>query len=146
MALVTHFEELRVYTRAFDAAMEIFRLSKTWPAEERYSLTDQIRRSSRSGCGQLAEGWKKRRYPNSFIHKLTDSDGEIAETENWLKFALACEYISPASYKDLREQYRIVSAGLADMISNADSWCGPADHIREEHAIYRVNVDEDSNA
>src|SRR5690349_6807686 len=113
MTLVTHFEELRVYKSAFDAAMVIFRMSKTWPTEERYSLTDQIRRSSRSACGQIAEGWKKRRYPNHFVSKLTDADGEVAETENWLNFALECECIPRERFDYLRERYRIVSAGLA---------------------------------
>src|SRR4051812_39652436 len=136
MPLVTHFEELRVYKIAFDAGMVIFRLSKNWPSEEKFSLTDQIRRSSRSACGQMAEGWKKRRYPNHFVSKLTDSDGEVAETENWLNFALECEYMSREKYDFLRERYRIVSAGLAEMIAHADSWCGPANHVREEQAPY----------
>ena len=143
MPLVTHFEELRVYKTAFEAAMVIFRLSKSWPPEERYSLTDQIRRSSRSACGQIAEGWKKRRYPNHFISKLTDSDGEVAETENWLRFALECEYMTRDNFDLLREKYRTVSAGLADMITHADSWCGPATHIREEPAEYNVNREDE---
>src|SRR5438445_13659876 len=91
---VKDFRELRVYQMAFRAAMEIFELSKAWPAEERYSLTDQIRRASRSVCGNIAEAWRKRRYPASFVSKLSDSDGEAAETIVWLNFARDCGYLT----------------------------------------------------
>jgi len=89
MALVTHHKELRVYQQAFDAAMRVYRLSRRWPPEERYSLTSQVCRSSRSVCGNIAEAWRKRRYPNHFVSKFSDADGEGAETQNWLGFALS---------------------------------------------------------
>ena len=89
----TH-EDLVIYQKVFDAAMSIFELSKRFPTEERYSLTDQIRRSSRSVCANLAEAWRKRRYQASFVAKLNDCEAESAETQVWLKFAVKCQYIS----------------------------------------------------
>jgi four helix bundle protein len=91
----TH-EDLRVYQTAFDAAIKIFELSKKFPIEERYSLTDQIRRSSRSVCANLAEAWRKRRYQAAFIAKLSDSEAEAAEVQVWLKFAVKCGYLGLA--------------------------------------------------
>jgi four helix bundle protein len=85
--------DLLVYQKAFDAAMRIFELSKLFPKEETYSLTDQIRRSSRSVCANLAEGWRKRRYQAVFINKLADTEGEAAETQAWLEFAVKCKYL-----------------------------------------------------
>ncbi len=85
--------DLKVYQLSFEAGMEVFELSKKFPKEERYSLTDQIRRSSRSVSGNIAEAWRKRRYPKSFVAKLSDSDGESAETQVWLDYALDCKYI-----------------------------------------------------
>ncbi len=87
-------KELDVYKMSFDAAMRIFEISKRFPKEETYSLTDQIRRSSRSVCGNLAEASRKRRYPKAFIAKLIDSEGEAAETQTWLDFAYNCKYIT----------------------------------------------------
>jgi len=88
------FKELIVYQKAFKLAMDIFEESKTFPKEERYSLTDQICRSSRSTCTNIAEAYRKRRYPKHFLSKLTDSDGENSETASWLDFAIACEYLN----------------------------------------------------
>src|ERR687884_290527 len=88
----TH-RDLEVYRKAFDAAMQIFELSKAFPREETYSLTDQIRRSSRSVCANLAEAWRKRRYEKAFISKLADSESEAAETQVWLEFAVKCDYM-----------------------------------------------------
>jgi len=88
--------DLEVYERAFKAGMEVFKLTKRFPVEERFSLTDQVRRSSRSVCGNLAEGWRKRRYQAAFVSKLNDSEGEAAETQSWLQFAVECEYLKPA--------------------------------------------------
>ena len=85
--------DLQVYQKAFEAAMQIFELSKSFPKEETYSLTDQIRRSSRSVCANLAEGWRKRRYQAMFISKLADAEGEAAETQVWLEFAVKCKYL-----------------------------------------------------
>jgi len=105
MSLVKHFRELRVYQTAFDAAMDIFELSKQWPKEERYSLTDQIRRSSRSVCEQIAEAWRKRRYCAHFRSKLTDADSEAAETQSWLEFAFKCGYITKPVFDKLDAVY-----------------------------------------
>ena len=88
------FRELIAYRKGFILAMEIFEISKSFPKEERYSLTDQIRRSSRSVCINMAEGYRKRKYPKHFYSKLTDSDSENSETLGWLDFAFACQYIS----------------------------------------------------
>lgn len=85
--VVQNYTELKVYQLAFTSAMRIYELSKKWPTEEKYSLTDQIRRSSRSVCGNIAEAWRKRRYPAHFVSKLSDADTEAAETEVWLDFA-----------------------------------------------------------
>ena len=93
--------ELKVYKKAYQLAMEIFMVSKTWPADEKYSLTNQIRRSSRSVCGNLDEVWAKRRYKAHFISKLTDVDGENSETATWLRFAKDCGYLSPEEYIEL---------------------------------------------
>src|SRR5580658_2609565 len=90
--IVTH-RDLEVYCKAFEAAMEIFELSKGFPKEERYSLTDQMRRSARSVCANLAEAWRKRRYEAAFIGKLSDSESEAAETQVWLEFAVKCGYL-----------------------------------------------------
>lgn len=135
--LVQHFRELRVYRQAFDAAMRIFELSKTWPKEERYSLTDQIRRSSRSVCGSIAEAWRKRRYEAHFVSKLSDADGEAAETQNWLDFALRCGYISQNDHAELDRIYETVCGSLVKMMAAPESWCGPA-QLREEGPIYEV--------
>src|SRR5579862_1817853 len=143
MAMVRNFTELRVYSSAFNAAMQIYRLTKSWPAEERYSLTDQIRRSSRSVCGNIAEAWRKRRYPAAFVSKLTDSDGECAEAQNWLKFAGSCDYLAADEVIRLWALYDQVSAGLVDMMVNADRWCGPHSLARESPVMYD-NDDKES--
>jgi four helix bundle protein len=88
---------LDVYRKAFDAAMRIFELSKSFPKEEKYSLTDQVRRASRSVCGYLAEAWRKRRYEAAFVSKLSDSEAEAAETQVWLEFAVKCGYLTPSN-------------------------------------------------
>src|SRR3954464_1127238 len=93
--------ELEVYKKAFDAAMEIFQASKSFPKEETYSLTDQIRRSSRSVCANLAEAWRKRRYEAAFIAKLSDSESEAAETQVWIEFAVKCGYLDRTFAKSL---------------------------------------------
>ena len=94
---VVRHTDLDVYQRAFTAAMDVFRLSKTFPAEERYSLTDQGRRSSRSVAANIAEAWPKRRYPASFVSKLNDAEGEAAETQTWLQFPVECGYANSES-------------------------------------------------
>jgi four helix bundle protein len=114
--------DLDVYRKAMDAAMQIFEHSRKFPKEETYSPTDQIRKSSRSVCANIAEAWRKRRYPAAFISKLSDSEGEAAETQVWLEFAGKCKYVEHASavtvYKIYDETLRMIVA----MINHPDSW------------------------
>ena len=114
--------ELDVYRRAFDAAMEVFDASKGFPKEETYSLTDQIRRSSRSVCANLAEAWRKRRYEGSFISKLTDAEAEAAETQVWLEFAVKCGYLDREHARTLFETYDRVLATIVGMINHPETW------------------------
>ena len=141
MSVVKHFRELRVYREAFDVAMRIFECSKEWPKEERYSLTDQIRRSSRSVCEQIAEAWRKRRYVAHFRSKLTDADSEVAETQSWLQFALSCGYISSTLFEECDGAYEKISGGLVNMMANAGQWCMSHNEVREDGVDYRVTGD-----
>lgn len=111
-------KDLAVYQKACDLVMEVFTLSKAWPIEEKYSLTDQIRRSSRSVCANLREAWSKRRYEAHFVSKLTDSDGENGETDTWLNFARDCGYLAEPDYLRLTMECREVGAKLGAMIKN----------------------------
>jgi len=111
-------KDLKVYKEAYALAMEIFELSKGWPPEEKYSLTDQIRRSSRSVCGNLREAWSKRRYEAHFVLKLTDCDGENAETDTWLDFARDCTYLTQEAYRRLAERCAEVGKMLGGMLNN----------------------------
>lgn len=113
-------KDLKVYQKAYELAMEIFNISKRWPAEEKYSLTDQIRRSSRSVCSNLRESWAKRRYEAHFISKLTDVDGENSETDTWLDFARDCKYISIEDYGRLTTECKEVGAMLGAMIKKPE--------------------------
>ncbi len=115
--------DLEVYKLAFDSAMEIFEISKRFPKEEQYSLTDQMRRSSRSVCANLAEGWRKRRYKAVFINKLTDSEQEAGETQTWLEFALKCKYINNETFNKLDEKYEHIFAMLITMERKVDTFC-----------------------
>jgi four helix bundle protein len=117
----TH-RELESYRKAFDAAMQIFDLSKSFPREETYSLTDQIRRSSRSVCANLAEAWRKRRYEKAFVAKLSDAESEAAETQVWLEFAVRCEYLSRDGAKLLYQTYDEVLKLLVSMINRPEIW------------------------
>lgn len=121
--VVKSYRDLRVYQMAFVSAMQIFHLTHEWPAHEKYSLTDQIRRSSRSVCSNLGEAWRRRRYPAHFASKLGDCDSEAAETEVWLDFALECGYISKTTHQELRAKYDHIGAMLTKMIDDADKWC-----------------------
>ena len=116
------FQNLLAFKKSFSLAMDIFHLSKTFPREEIYSLTDQIRKSSRSVTVTVAEAYRKRRYPNHFISKLTDSDMENSETQTWLLFALECEYISKEDFQDLNNKADEVGRILNYMISNPDKF------------------------
>jgi four helix bundle protein len=115
--------DLELYKIAFQSAMNIFHLSKKWPTEERYSLTDQIRRSSRSVCGNVAEAWRKRRYTAHFVSKLSDSDAEATETIVWLEFARECGYLNEIEYEELFDKYDHICRMLTNMIKSADKWC-----------------------
>ncbi len=119
---VRRHSDLDVYKQAFEAAMSIFRTTKSFPKEERYSLTDQIRRSSRSVCANIAEGWRKRRYEASFVSKLSDSEAEAAETQTWIQFAVECEYIDRDLAKELYQQYDAILGMLVQMIANSKDW------------------------
>lgn len=125
MALIKYHKELKVYQDAFSAAMIIYEVTKSFPVDERFSLTDQIRRSSRSVCGNISEGWRKRRYPKLFENKLIDADGEASETQNWLDFAFACEYINENKYSELYERYNEILSMLTSMIVNSNNWTFP---------------------
>ncbi len=116
------FRDLRAYQIAFELAMEIFETSKTFPAEERYALTDQIRRASRSVCANFAEAYRKRRYPNHFISKLSDSDAENSETLVWLEFALKCNYISEKQFIDLETKNTEIGKLISYMINHPEKF------------------------
>jgi len=121
MKIRTH-KDLEVYQLAFNAAMEIFKISKRFPKEETYSMTDQIRRSSRSVCSNLAEAFRKRRYPKLFISKLSDSESESAETQTWLDFSLSCEYITVTEHQSLNETYDNIIGKLVNMSLHSENW------------------------
>ena len=140
MALIRDFKELRIYRLGFDGAMRIFEHSKTWPKEERYSLTDQVRRSSRGVCSNLAEGWQKRLYVGNFVSKLSDSNAEAAETLVWLDFAVTCGYLDRDTRLALEKDYRQIIGGLTKMMAEAETWCGPAT-LREEKGAYQTDDD-----
>jgi len=114
--------ELDVYKLAFDAAMQIYELSKTFPPEEKYSLTNQIRRSSRSVCANLAEAWRKRRYEAAFINKLSDSEAEAAETQTWIQFGVKCSYFSRDDGRATYKQYDLIIGKLVHMTHHSDQW------------------------
>lgn len=116
-------QDLEAYRSAYSLAMEIFRVSKAWPAEERYSLIDQIRRSSRSVCANLAEAWGKRRYVAHFTSKLTDADGENLETQTWLNFAHDCGYLDEVVFAELIQASEEVGRLLGGMLGKPESFC-----------------------
>ncbi len=117
--------DLEVYRLAFDAAMEIFELSKCFSVAERYALTDQVRRSSRPVCANLAEAWRKRRYQAAFVAKLSDSEAEAAETQTWLEFAVKCNYLPPDKAKSIYHAYNQILAKLVLIIKNPQPWLLP---------------------
>lgn len=119
---MSSFRDLIAYKKAFALSMEIFQITKKFPKEETYSLIDQIRRSSRSVFACIAEAYKKRRYPNHFVSKLTDADMENGETQAWLDASLACEYIKREQFNELNQQSEEVSRLLTYMINNPDKF------------------------
>lgn len=114
--------DLDVYQRAFEAANKIYQLSKGFPKEETYSLTDQIRRSSRSVCANLAEAWRKRRYEAAFVSKLSDAEAEAAETQVWLEFAVQCQYLDRDQAAELYQAYAGVLRTIVGMINHPETW------------------------
>ena len=122
MANIRSFKELRVWQNAMDAAMRVFELSKRFPAEEKYSLTDQFRRSSRSVAANIAEAWRKRRYAAAFVAKLNDSESEAAESQTWIEFALRCGFLSQTDADQLDQQYEQILGQLVSMIEHPEQW------------------------
>lgn len=122
---IENFRDLRVYQRAFEFQQEIFHLTKTFPSEERYALTDQIRRATRSIGANLAEAWHKRRYVAHFVSKLTDADGENAETQHWLDTARSCDYLTSEQHLKLENTCRTIGRMLGSMLANPEPFCNP---------------------
>ena len=123
MEYVKSFRDLEVYKLARQLSREIFEITKKFPKEEMYSLTDQVRRSSRSVGAQIAEMWAKRKYEKHFVSKLTDADGEQLETQHWIETAVDCSYISTEVAEGLLERYQSVGKMLKSMINKADTFC-----------------------
>ncbi len=122
MEKIKIFRDLNVYKSSFDASMTIFEYSKTFPREEKYSLIDQIRRSSRSVCSNIAEAWHKRRYKAAFIAKLSDAEAEAAETQVWLDFSLKCGYLDKDQWSVLNNIYEKIIRQIITMIKNPTKW------------------------
>jgi four helix bundle protein len=123
MANIRSYRELDVYRSAMQTAMQIFAITKSFPAEEKYSLVDQIRRSSRSVCTNVAEAWRKRRYAAHFVSKLSDAESEAEETRVWLEFAEKCGYIDEERFAELDDVYDKIVAQLVKMLSQPRNWC-----------------------
>jgi four helix bundle protein len=130
MAIIRSFKELRVWQNAMDAAMLVFELTKRFPPEEKYSLTDQFRKASRSVAANISEAWRKRRYPAAFVSKLNDAEGEAAEAQTWIEFALRCKYMKAGEANDLDQRYEQILGQLVVMIERPDYWVVGA---RREH-------------
>ncbi|MDD5009054.1 MAG: four helix bundle protein [Syntrophorhabdaceae bacterium] len=121
--IIKHFRDLEVYKKAFAAVMKIYEVSKGFPKDETYSLIDQMRRSSRSVCSNLAESWRKRRYKAVFRNKITDAMQEASETQSWLEFSFACKYIDTDIFNRLDNEYEEIIAMLNGMEKNSDKFC-----------------------
>jgi four helix bundle protein len=120
---IQHFRDLDVYQKAFNAAMTIFMTTKAFPPEEKYALVDQIRRAARSVCSNLAEAWRKRKYPAVFRNKLTDAMQEASETQSWLEFCLACHYVNIDFFNRMDEEYESILAMLNSMEKSYQKFC-----------------------
>jgi four helix bundle protein len=123
MTKIKKYRDLDVYKKAFKSAMQIYNISKSFPDEEKYSLTNQMRRSSRSVCANLAEAWRKRKYIAAFKNKLTDSMMEAAETQTWLEFCLACNFIEQSTFESMDKEYEDILKMLNSMEKNAEKFC-----------------------
>jgi four helix bundle protein len=116
------FKSLKVFQLSYELAMDIFEMTKNFPKEEKYSLTDQIRRSSRSVCSNIAEAYRKRKYPKNFTSKITDADGEASESIVWINFAFDCKYISEEIKEKLLKKYEEVGKMLGSMANNPEKF------------------------
>jgi len=123
---ITTHQELLVYQTAFEAAMRIFDLAQAFPDDERQLLTEQMLRSSRSVCANLAEAWQKRRYKKAFVAKLNEVEAEAAETQVWLEFAITCGYLDAEVGQEIFHQYRVILAAATRLIQQADAWVVPS--------------------
>ena len=119
---IKSYKDLRVFQNAMDAAMKIFQLTKPFPPEEKYAMTDQMRGSSRSVCSNLSEAWRKRRYKAAFIAKLNNSEGKACETQVWIEFARRCKYLGDDVCDDLHSAYDLILGQLVKMINEPDKW------------------------
>jgi four helix bundle protein len=122
VANIRSFKELRVWQNAMDLAMRVFEISKRFPPEEKYSLTDQFRRASRSVAANISEAWRKRRYPAAFISKLSDSESEAAETQTWTEFSRRCGYIDDDTAIEFDQRCEDILSQLVHMIAHSDDW------------------------
>ena len=136
------FRDLIVYQKSRQLQREIFKITKSFPREEMFSLSDQIRRSSRSIGANISESWAKRRYEKHFVSKLTDADGEQLETQHWIETALDCEYIDHKTSAQLVEKCLEIGRMLGGMMDKAEMFCGtPTRTLREEAAVYLTITD-----
>jgi len=123
--LVRNHFDWDIFKQAYQSSMQVFRLTKTFPLEERYSLTDQVRRSSRGVCANLAEAWRRRRYEGMFLMRLNDAEAEAAETQTWLAFAVSCEYVSREEVADLVSVYDTIIGTIVNITRNPSPWLLP---------------------
>jgi four helix bundle protein len=130
MPRIRSHHELEVYKKAFAAAMKVFEISKRLPRDEMHSLTDEVRRSSRSVNANITEAWRKRRYEAHFVSKLSDAETEAAETQTWLEFAVHCGYVAPEAATELYRQYNEVISMLVAMMNRPESWLLPSKRRR----------------
>lgn len=133
---ITSHKELEVYKLAFEYSMNFFAFSKKFPSEEKHLLTDQIRRSSRSVCANIAEAWRKRRYEKLFVLSLNNAESEAAETQTWLDFAMKCGYLAEPEFENYSKAYDYVIGKLVNMIRNPYPWLLDGHQIREEEQPY----------
>ena len=137
------FKDLRVYQKAHEVSRAVFRLSKAFPKEEMYSLTDQIRRAVRSVGAQIAEAWGKRRYEKHFVSKLTDADAEQMETQHWVGEALDCGYVSAADATQLNSDLEEIGRMLNSMMEKAEAFCGPLNSALHETTVEYFTAPDD---
>ena len=143
--MVSDFKELRIYRHAFKAAKMLQKKSAEWPESEKYAMIDQVRRSSRSVCANIAEAWFKRRYPDHFVNKLSDASSEAAETIVWIGFAQEYSYLDEDMASKLENRYRQTIGGLVKMMNDPDQWCGPSSEIGEPEPRYDLLQTQEDN-